>query len=130
MLRNLIRRNDEALLEDITFLLEIPSIKSMVHLAINSGQENELLRLARRVNNEAARQELLKIPAVFDLAQRHDFYFAKLLEKCAAQNSKNRYVLSTAGANPNAMFSASPHSPDSSFNAPKAGSALSYKRVS
>ena len=68
-LRSLIRRCDDALLDDIRFLLDIPAVKALVHTS-----ENELLRLALAEGNEAASALLLNIPVVSELAEDHDYY--------------------------------------------------------
>jgi hypothetical protein len=74
IIRNLIRRNDEALSDDIRFLLEIPAVKALVHTDVTPGEENELLRLALSVENQNAAEILLTIPAVRALAQQNDYY--------------------------------------------------------
>ncbi|WP_115705294.1 ankyrin repeat domain-containing protein [Legionella sainthelensi] len=72
--RNLIRRNDAGLIEDLRYLLEIPSIKALAHTAITLNQPNELLRLALSLGNRDAATLLLNIPAVRELAQQYNFY--------------------------------------------------------
>ncbi|QIN35890.1 ankyrin repeat domain-containing protein [Legionella longbeachae] len=72
--RNLIRRNDAGLIEDLRYLLEIPSIKALAHTAITLNQPNELLRLALSLGNRDAATLLLNIPAVRELAQQNNFY--------------------------------------------------------
>ncbi len=68
MLRNLIRRNDPGLQDDLLFLMEIPSVRALLH-----DNDNELLLLAYSSNNETAAGLLLTIPAVHDLAVANDF---------------------------------------------------------
>lgn len=72
--RNLIRRNDIVLIDDLRFLLNIPSVKAMAHSAVTPNQPNELLRLAVSSNNEMAAQVLLHIPAVRILAEENNYY--------------------------------------------------------
>ncbi|MBI5448149.1 MAG: hypothetical protein HY939_05420 [Gammaproteobacteria bacterium] len=77
MLRNLIRRNDPTLLDEMHFLIEIPAVKTLLHTAVTPAEPNELLRLALAVNNRGAAEILLTIPAVRDLATQNDFYRAE-----------------------------------------------------
>lgn len=72
--RNLIRRNDENLIDDLRFLLNIPSIKAMAHTAVTSHQPNELLRLALSVGNREAATVLLNLPHVRRRAEQDNFY--------------------------------------------------------
>ncbi|RUR05640.1 ankyrin repeat domain-containing protein [Legionella sp. km772] len=74
MLRNIIRRNDEALRDDILFLLEIPAVKNLAHQAVSPEQHNELLRIALNLDNESAAALLMNIPAVRALAEQNNFY--------------------------------------------------------
>ena len=74
LLRNIIRRNDPALLDDIRFLTEIPSVKTLLHTAVTPNQSNELFRLALNKGNQAAAEILLTVPEVYNLAVQHDFY--------------------------------------------------------
>ena len=74
LLRNLIRRNEATLNEDISFLLDIPAIKALVHTEVTPNQANELVRLALSVNNQWAAERLLAIPAVYALAEANNFY--------------------------------------------------------
>ncbi len=74
ILRNLIRKNDPSLRDDILLLLGIPSVKTLLHRAVTPHEENELVRLALRLGNEMAAELLLKIPAVLALAQQNDHY--------------------------------------------------------
>lgn len=74
MLRNLIRRHDSTCLDDMRFLLDIPSVKNLVHVALPTCQQNELLRLALGVGNLGAAELLLTIPAVAQLAEQNDYY--------------------------------------------------------
>jgi hypothetical protein len=73
-LKNLIRRNDPAVLNEIRFLLQIPAVKSLAHSAGIMGMENELLREAIRSGNQTAARLLLAIPAVREEAARHRYY--------------------------------------------------------
>ncbi|HAT1882648.1 TPA: Dot/Icm T4SS effector LegA1 [Legionella pneumophila] len=74
MLRNLIRRNDEALLDDIRFLLSIPGIKALAPAGTTPGNENELLRLALQLGNQGACALLLSIPSVLALTKANNYY--------------------------------------------------------
>ena len=74
ILRNLIRRNDAALLDDVRFLLRIPAIKALAHTAVTPDQANELMRLALTVGNQSAAEILLTIPAVRVLTEQNNFY--------------------------------------------------------
>ncbi|KTD30671.1 ankyrin repeat domain-containing protein [Legionella maceachernii] len=73
ILRNLIRRNDRNLDDEIRFLLNIPSVKSLAHQRAE-GQTNELLRLALHSGNREAAEILLNIEAVRVLAEENNFY--------------------------------------------------------
>ncbi|KTD62275.1 ankyrin repeat protein [Legionella santicrucis] len=72
--RNLIRRNDAALIDDLRFLLNIPSVKALAHAEVTPNQANELLRLALSVGNQEAASILLNIPAVRVLAEQNNYY--------------------------------------------------------
>jgi len=75
MLRNLIRRGDVPnVRDDMLFLMNIRLVKALLHTAVTPNQPNELLRLAQSVNNQAAADLLLTIPAVRELAQQNNFY--------------------------------------------------------
>ena len=74
MLRNLIRRNDAQLLDDIRLLMDIPSVKALLHTAVTPNQPNELVRLALSLGNRNAAALLLNVPAVRQLAEQNDFY--------------------------------------------------------
>lgn len=74
MLRNLIRRHDSTCLDDMRFLLDIPSVKNLVHVALPTCQQNELLRLALGAGNLGAAELLITIPAVAQLAEQNDYY--------------------------------------------------------
>ena len=76
MARNLIRRNQPAFLEDIRFLLTIPSVNAIAHTH-STCEPNHLLRLAMTVENQQAIDFLLTIPAIAQLAQQHDYYRAE-----------------------------------------------------
>lgn len=65
IIRNLIRRNNDALLDDIQFLLQIPSVRDLA-----STHENALVQLALRIGNRAAADLLLNINAVRELYGR------------------------------------------------------------
>lgn len=74
ILRNLIRRNDPELTNDICLLIEIPAVRALLHQEITPGCPNELVRLARAVGNKAAAEILLTVPAVERLAAHHGYY--------------------------------------------------------
>jgi ankyrin repeat protein len=74
LIRNLIRRNDATLTDEIRFLIEIPALIALAHRAIDGNQTNELLRLALRVGNQAAAELLLALPSVLELAEQHNYY--------------------------------------------------------
>jgi len=77
MLRNLIRRNNPALEGDIQFLINLPSVKALLHTEVTPGQSNELLRLAMNQGNAFAANVLLNVPAVHTRAVQDDFYRAE-----------------------------------------------------
>lgn len=79
IVRNLIRRNDRALDDEIHFLLSIPSVKALTHTAVTPNQPNELVRLALTTGNQAATSILLNIPEVRALTEENDFYRAEML---------------------------------------------------
>lgn len=70
MIRQLIRRNDAELLDDLRFLLSIPAVKNLAHMEVTPHNANELLRLALTVGNQAAADISLNIPAVRTLAEQ------------------------------------------------------------
>lgn len=74
ILRHLIRLNDESLNESIDLLLSISNLVYIVHAAVDHDEENELLKLALRQNNQYAVEKLLAFPHVRELAERNNFY--------------------------------------------------------
>jgi hypothetical protein len=81
VVRNLIRRgvarghaDAENVSEDLRFLLSIPAIAQHAALSLNGGMSNELLRLAITLGNTDARNVLLELPNVYQLAQTANFY--------------------------------------------------------
>ncbi|WP_115705729.1 ankyrin repeat domain-containing protein [Legionella sainthelensi] len=74
IVRNMIRRNDATLIDDLRFLLNIPSVKALAHMEVTPNQSNELLRLALSVGNQEAASVLLNIPAVRMLAEQNNYY--------------------------------------------------------
>ncbi|MFN7096366.1 MAG: hypothetical protein ACK4PR_02215, partial [Gammaproteobacteria bacterium] len=74
MLRNLIRRRNAVLLDDMHFLLTIPQVQAILHEAITPNKPNELLILALTLENQAAVQALMTIPAVRQLAEENRYY--------------------------------------------------------
>lgn len=78
MIRNLIRRNDRALDDEIRFLLNIPSVKASAHREVTSDQSNELIQLALTTGNQEAASILLNIPEVRLLTEQNGFYRAEI----------------------------------------------------
>ncbi len=78
IVRNLIRRNDRALDDEIKFLLNLPSVKALAHTAVTSGQSNELVRLALTTGNQEAASILLNIPEVRSLTEENNYYRAEV----------------------------------------------------
>jgi len=66
MIRNIIRRNDPALLSEMLFLLDIPAVKSVVRLDATL----ELMRLSADVKNRMAALILLNIPLLIPLGSQ------------------------------------------------------------
>ena len=78
VLRNLIRRNDPNLQDEILFLLTIPDVKNLAHQEVTIGQPNELLRLALSIGNSAAASTLLRLPRVRAAAEVNNYYRAEV----------------------------------------------------
>ncbi|WP_115706958.1 hypothetical protein [Legionella sainthelensi] len=74
IVRNMVRRNDATLIDDLRFLLNIPSVKALAHMEVTPNQSNELLRLALSVGNQEAASVLLNIHAVRMLAEQNNYY--------------------------------------------------------
>jgi len=76
ILRNLMRQtpSSDETLDKIDFLMTIPAVKTLLHRSIEGGMENELLRGAMRSGNQVLVERLLAVPAVNELARRHNFY--------------------------------------------------------
>ncbi len=74
MIRNLIRSNQPASLDDIRFLLAIPAVQALAHTPVTNHEPNELLRLALTTGHAEAAAVLLTIPAVRALAAQRQFY--------------------------------------------------------
>jgi ankyrin repeat protein len=72
--RNLIRRNETDLIDDLRFLLSIPAVKNLAHMEVSANQPNELLRLALSVSNREAATVLITISAVRILAEQNNYY--------------------------------------------------------
>ena len=103
MIRNLIRRRDVDLLDDIRFLISIPSVRGMVHTEITPNRPNELLRLALNIDNEPACELLLTIPAVRELAEENNYYLAEQsgdidLRALAQDRESSMHALTSAEA--------------------------------
>ncbi|MFJ1269353.1 hypothetical protein ACD661_12365 [Legionella lytica] len=77
LVRNLIRRNERALDDEIKFLLNLPSVKALAHMAVTPEQPNELIRLALTTGNQDAATILLNIPEVKSLTEENDYYRAE-----------------------------------------------------
>ncbi len=101
MIRNLIRRNQPALLDDIRFLLAIPAVQVLAHTPVTGNVPNELLRLALTTGHQEAAAVLLAIPAVEALAAEHQFYPREAggqfdLEALARDRESSMRALSTS----------------------------------
>ena len=101
MVRNMIRRGDATLLEDMRFLINIPAVKALLHTEVTPNHPNELLRLAQQLNHQEAAAMLLEIPAVYDLAENNNFYINEtqnqLNLRALAQNSESSMKRLTPG---------------------------------
>lgn len=73
LLEHLIRENLAQHEQSIDFLLSILAVRVLVHREIIPGKPNELIALARRINNSKAVDLLLKIPAVAHSEKSVDF---------------------------------------------------------
>lgn len=71
--RNLIRRNNPALIEDLQFLLKIPAVKALAH-TVTPNRPNELLRFALSIGNQEAATVLMNISAIQSLAEHNNHY--------------------------------------------------------
>lgn len=69
IIRNLIRRNNPELDDDLRFLLNIPALKAKACVSATANQPNELLKLAATINNKGARAILLALPVANQLEQ-------------------------------------------------------------
>lgn len=74
ILRNLIRRNNNQYLDEIQFLLSIPAVRAIAHQEVTPNQANELLKLALTLENKEIVRLLLTVPAIRELAEKHEFY--------------------------------------------------------
>jgi hypothetical protein len=74
LLRRLIRNHNDASLEDVRFLITLPSVHALLHVPVTPNQPNELLRLALTEGNQAVASILLNVPAVRTMAAEHNFY--------------------------------------------------------
>lgn len=72
--RNLIRRNEASLIDELHFLLNIPAIKALAHSGLTLDEPNELLRLALSIDNRKAVTALLNIPLVKTNAEKNRYY--------------------------------------------------------
>ncbi len=86
IIKNCIRRNynedniNEQLNDYIRTLLMIPRVREMAHIGLSHGEDNELLKLALRLNNQEACGILMNIPQVYELAEANDFYRAEIVD--------------------------------------------------
>ncbi len=99
MIRNLIGRNDRALLDDARFLLAIPAVKALAHTPVTSDDCNELVRLALTTGQQEAAAVLLAIPAVHAIAIQDEFYYCEVdgqlyLEALAGNRESSMRALS------------------------------------
>ncbi len=78
IIRSLIRRNAPSLLEELRGMINIPSVKVLLHKAVTPRQENELLRLALARGHSEVAQLLFTVPAVNTLAAQHNYYQEEL----------------------------------------------------
>jgi hypothetical protein len=69
IMKNLIRRNDTALLTQLRFLLSLFDVNLCAHQAMTESQPNELLRLALRSHNVEAVKLLMTLPEINRLSQ-------------------------------------------------------------
>jgi hypothetical protein len=74
VLKTLIRTSSSLWHDEIKFLLQIPTVRALVHTEITLGQPNELFRLALSVQNYSAEKALSLIPAVIKHAEQNHFY--------------------------------------------------------
>lgn len=74
IVRNLIRRNESHLIDDLRFLLNIPALKALAHSEVTPDEPNELLRLALSIDNREAVTVLLNIPLVRAIAEKNFYY--------------------------------------------------------
>ncbi len=74
MLKYFIRRSQQDFQRQITFLLSIPRVTSILHQEVTQGQSNELLQLALRQRNHMAVEHLLHFPEVRRLAVENNYY--------------------------------------------------------
>lgn len=101
LIRNLIRRNDQRLGDEIRFLLDIPAVKALAHREVTPSQPNELLRLAFNNGNQQAAQMLLNIPAVRELVEQSNYYNeerqGRLNLRALAQNGESSMTALSEG---------------------------------
>ena len=101
VLRNLIRRNEPDLRDEISFLLNIPSVKALAHTEVTPHVPNELLRLALTIGNQVAAELLLNIPAVRQLAEAANYYHSerrgRLDLRALAQNRESSMTALSQG---------------------------------
>ncbi|MDP3704505.1 MAG: ankyrin repeat domain-containing protein, partial [Legionellaceae bacterium] len=78
ILRNLIRRYSPEWHDDVVLLMNIPAVRAILHQYSNEygyhSDDNELLRLALRLNHPIVAGLLITVPAVRLLAEQSSFY--------------------------------------------------------
>jgi hypothetical protein len=74
MARFLIRCHDPVVLDDLRFLLSIPSIRALSTKAVTPNRPNELFRLALMIGNQGAVSLLMELVEVRVLAEQNHFY--------------------------------------------------------
>ncbi len=95
IIRNLIRRNDSSLFDDLQRLINIPSVNFLLHRAAKFQRDNELLCLALNIRNLDAARLLIAIPAVQVLAEENNYYKTRPTE----DSESSIKALSTAEKN-------------------------------
>ncbi len=90
IIQNLIRRNSKEVLNDIAFLLQIPSVRALAAQGVTpSNKTNRLLKLALKLNNQEAAALLLEIPEVKELAEQNNYYNKKNTSKSKSSMSSS-----------------------------------------
>lgn len=74
IIRHLIRSFSDENIEIIQQLIQLSSVKVLLHEDMNGDGENELLRLALRLGNTEAVKTLIQVPRIMELAEENNFY--------------------------------------------------------